>query len=141
MAWDISETHGYDAAKANLAGHMASALARLGRTAEAVAIAEGCFSRRLHLRTGRMENILLKAGHAEAVARAGHVDQGLALLAEAVEIAAEIGNPSLLASSLELRATLRAQADPDDPRISADRGRAADQRQRIHGARSPAEPA
>ncbi|WP_374471514.1 tetratricopeptide repeat protein [Phenylobacterium sp.] len=136
VAWDLAETHGYDATKANLAGHMASALARLGRAEEGAALAEGCLARRLHLRTGRMENVLLLAGYAEAVARGGDVARGLALLDEALAIASAIDNPALLANGLELRARLRAGRDPNDPRAAADRAAAAGQRRRIVGAKA-----
>ncbi len=135
VAWDLAEAHGYDATKSNLAGHMASAFARLGRADEAISIAESCFARRLHLRTGCMENVLLRTGHAEAVACAGDLDHGLALLDEALEIAVGIGNPCLLARGLDLRAAFRARVAFDDPRVPADHAAAADQRRRISGAK------
>lgn len=137
VAYDLAETHGYDAPKSNLAGHLASALARLGRADEAIALAQGCLTRRLHLRTGRMENVLLKTGYGEAIAAAGDHEQGLALLDEALEIAAQMDNPGLLTRSLEVRGAIWAKSDPDDPRAAADRAAAAIQRGRILGATAP----
>lgn len=135
VAWDLAEIHGYDATKSNLAGHMASALARLDRPQEAIAVAESCLTRQLHLRTGRMENFLLKLGYAEGLLRTGEKRRGLAVLDEALDIASEIANPGLLANGLELSASLRAELDADDPRIAADRLAAAATRDLVTGAR------
>ena len=119
-AREIAEINGYDAPKANLAGHMATALARTGRAREAIAIAEACMDARLHLRTGQMELFFLKAGYAEALVRAGEAERGLAVLDEAMAIARAVANPCLIAGGLGLRANLLSELAPGDARIGAD---------------------
>jgi len=141
-ARDLAETNGYDATKANLTGHMATALARIGHTREAIAIAEACLAANLHRRTGQMEVYCLKAGYAEALARAGAWDAGLAVLDEALVIARRIDNPCLTASGLALRARLLTELAPADsraladPRVRADLQEAAAIRRR-HGLAAP----
>lgn len=124
-ARELADTNGYDAPQANLTGHEAAALARIGRASEAVVIAETCFARRMHLRTGQMEVFLLTAGLAEALVRSGDADRGLAVLEEALAIARRVGNPCLLAAGLSLRAVLLDQYARDAARIGADRAEAA----------------
>ena len=119
-ARDIIERNGFDAIKANIAGRIAIALARAGRPGEAIEVVEDCLRRKLHLRTGRLENYCLLAGYAEALFRRGEIDRGLATLDEALAIARRIHNPCLLVDGLGLRARLLADASPQDGRIARD---------------------
>jgi class 3 adenylate cyclase/tetratricopeptide (TPR) repeat protein len=120
VAREIADTNGYDATKANLTGHMATALARIGRASEAITIAEECLSANLHLRTGQMEVYCLKAGYAEALVRVGRTSAGLAMTEQALVIARDISNPCLIASGLRLRARLVSEFSPGDSRIAMD---------------------
>jgi len=120
VAREISERNGYDAIKPNLAGRIAIALSRTGRTAEAIEIAEDCLKQGLHLRTGQFEVFSLYAGYAEALVRDGETDVGLQRLEEALAIARRIDNPCWIVEGLGLRARLLALVAPDDPQIEAD---------------------
>ena len=116
----LVERYGYDASEANLAGQMAMALARTGRPQDAIAIVEACLRARLHLRTGHMENMLLRMGHGEALVGAGEPERGFALLAEALEIARRAESPCLILRVLGVRARLMGEARPRDPQIALD---------------------
>jgi class 3 adenylate cyclase/tetratricopeptide (TPR) repeat protein len=107
-AMTLAETNDYDASKPNLAGHMASAMARTGRAREAVELVEACLRSELHLRT------------AEALVRSGDVERGLVALAEALDIAREIDNPCLIIDGLGLRVQLLQAISPQDSRAQAD---------------------
>jgi tetratricopeptide (TPR) repeat protein len=122
LAAGIAETHGYDAPRLNLVGHLASALARLGRGEEAIERCEAILAANLHRRTGQMEAHFLKAGYGEALFRAGRRGAGLAALDEARAIAAAIDNPCLTASALATRAAL---LGPGDAQAAKDRAAAA----------------
>ncbi len=120
VARDLAERYGYDAIKANLAGRIAIALSRVGRSKEAITVVEDCLHRRLHLRTGQLEVYYLFAGYAEALVRAGEAERGLAMLAEALAIARRLNNPCWMVDGLGLRAQLLALTSPGDPRIEVD---------------------
>ena len=120
VARDLAERYGYDAIKANLVGRIAIALSRVGRAEEAIAVVEDCLHRRLHLRTGQLEVYYLCAGYAEALVRAGEVERGLAMLAEALAIARRLNNPCWMVDGLGLRAQLLTLTSPGDPRIEVD---------------------
>jgi class 3 adenylate cyclase/tetratricopeptide (TPR) repeat protein len=121
-AREIIERNGYDAVKANLAGTIATALARSGRAAEAVQLVEECLQSRMHLRTGQVEVCQLYAGYAEALVVAGDAVNGIAALDHAVSIARTIRNPWLTVECLCLRARMLAETSPDDCRIGQDLG-------------------
>ncbi|MBP7705106.1 MAG: AAA family ATPase [Caulobacter sp.] len=117
---EISERDGYDAIQPNLIGRAAHALARIGRSTEAIDMIEECLDRGLHRRTGVMEVFNLTAGHAEALYRGGDRERGLQRLDEALAIARRVDNPCLLLDGLGLRARLLAETAPDDPRLATD---------------------
>jgi class 3 adenylate cyclase/tetratricopeptide (TPR) repeat protein len=119
-ALGLSELNGYDAIKANLTGCMATALARTGRSVEAVRLVEDCVRDGLHLRTGQMEVYYLRIGHAEALAGSGERDGAMSILAKALNLARKIDNPSLQIDALGLRARLLARLDPAAPGIGQD---------------------
>ncbi len=118
-ARELSE-RGYDSIKLHLAGHLASALSRTGRTPEAVEIIEDCMRRGLHLRTGQLQIFTLHAGHGETLVRQGDLDRGMGQLAEALAIARRVNNPCMLAEVLGLRAGLLNMFAPGDPRAEND---------------------
>ena len=105
-AREMSERNGYDAIKANIAGRLAIALSRTGRTAEAVEIVEDCLRRKLHERTGQVEQYHLHAGHAEALFANRDRKRGLAALDRALAIGRQADNPCLIAAGLALRGRL-----------------------------------
>jgi class 3 adenylate cyclase/tetratricopeptide (TPR) repeat protein len=119
-AREIIERNGYDAVKANLAGTIATALARIDRAPEAVRLVEECLQSRMHLRTGQVEVCQLYAGYAEALVGVGDTVNGLAALDHAVSIARTIRNPWLTVECLCLRARLLAEMCPGDGRIGQD---------------------
>ncbi|MFL5294789.1 MAG: ATP-binding protein [Phenylobacterium sp.] len=116
----LSEQNGYDAIKPDLAGRTAMALARTGRSLEAIELVEDCLAKGLHLRTGQLEVYYLYSGYAEALVRHGRLDQGLDSLAAALAIAERARNPCWIADGLQLRAHLLGSVAPGDPRIEAD---------------------
>lgn len=120
IARELSACNGYDAIKPSLAGWMAMALARTGRTREAIDIAEDCLAKELQRRTGQLEIYYLYAGYAEALVRHGEAETGLQRLNDALAIARRIQNPCWLADGLGQRASLRSLAAPGDPQIRAD---------------------
>jgi tetratricopeptide (TPR) repeat protein len=119
-AREIIERNGYDAVKANLAGTIATALARIDRAPEAVRLVEECLQSRMHLRTGQVETCQLYAGYAEALVGVGDTANGLAALDHAVSIGRTIRNPWVTVECLCLRARLLAEASPGDCRIGQD---------------------
>jgi class 3 adenylate cyclase/tetratricopeptide (TPR) repeat protein len=120
LALNVCEKDGWDALKAHVTGRSATALSRVGRGREGVALVEAYLQNRLHLRTGQMEVYFLRAGYAEALARSGELERGLAALEEALAIARAISNPGLIVDGLGLRASLLSQNAPGDARIDAD---------------------
>ncbi len=120
IASELAETNGYDAIKANIAGRMAIALSRVGRSDEAVSIARDCLDRGLHLRAGQMEVYYLYAGYAEALSKCGEREQGISAMETALGIARKISNPSLIVDGLGIRACLLGSSSPEDSRVSAD---------------------
>ena len=113
-AREIIERNGYDAVKANLAGTIATALARIDRAPEAIRLVEECLQSRMHLRTGQVETCQLYAGYAEALVGVGDTANGLAALDHAVSIGRTIRNPWVTVECLCLRARLLAETSPGD---------------------------
>jgi len=120
IARAISERNGYDAIRPNLVGRAAAALARLGRTQEAIEIVEECLKLGLHQRTGQLEVYNLHIGHAEALYRSGDTGRGLEKLGEALDVARRTNSPCLIVDGLGLRARLLEETVPGDPRIAED---------------------
>ena len=119
-AMEIVERNGYDAIKANLTGWIATALARTGKASQAVGLVEACMESGMHLRTGQIEVCYLHAGYAEALARDGDVERGLAALDRALATARTVGNPWLMVQCLGLGARLLAETKPGAPRVAQD---------------------
>jgi class 3 adenylate cyclase/tetratricopeptide (TPR) repeat protein len=120
VASDLTERNGYDAIKANLAGAIATALARTGRAREGIDQVEACLESGMHLRTGQAEVCYLYAGYGEALLRSGESERGLSALDHALSIAHAVKNPWLIVQCLDLRALLLAEKAPGDPRIGQD---------------------
>ncbi|MEM9105362.1 MAG: adenylate/guanylate cyclase domain-containing protein, partial [Pseudomonadota bacterium] len=84
-AHSLVEQYGYDAPKPHVTGLLASAMARGNRADEALELAEDCFDKALHLRTGRMELFYLYSGYAEALFRSGAVERSFPAVDQAIE--------------------------------------------------------
>lgn len=114
-AMALIERHGYDAPKPHIIGLLAMALARNGRPDEALELAEDCFKRALHLRTGRLEIFYLYAGYAEALFHSGAVERCIPAIDQAIAIGRGIDNPGLTAQGLAIRAKLATAINPSSP--------------------------
>ena len=90
----LIDRHGYDAPKPHVTGLLAIALARSGRSEEALEQVEDCFNKALHLRTGRLEIYYLYAGYAEALFRSGAIERSIPAIDEAIESAAASKTPA-----------------------------------------------
>ena len=104
----------------HVVGLLASALARTGQAAKAVASVEAWLARGLQDRTGRLELYYLNAGYAEALAQLGSSSDALAAINRALDVARSISNPCLIVQGLGVRASLLAAIDPNSVQIAAD---------------------
>jgi tetratricopeptide (TPR) repeat protein len=120
VAVNLIDQHGYDPALPHVVGLLASALARTGEAAKAVASVEAWLARGLQDRTGRLELYYLNAGYAEALAQLGSSSDALAAINRALDVARSISNPCLIVQGLGVRASLLAAIDPNSAQIAAD---------------------
>lgn len=112
----IIERQGYDPARLNVSGLLATALSREGRADEAIALAETCLERGLFDRTGSYERHYFLCGFGEALIVAGRTAEGLTRIDAAIDIGRRTSNPCILVQSLSLKAEAlrRAGAAPTD---------------------------
>jgi class 3 adenylate cyclase/tetratricopeptide (TPR) repeat protein len=106
----LIERNGYDAILPHIVGTLASALARSGEAARAVAEVRAWMNSEREHRTGPLELFHLNAGYAEGLSAAGDSQQALAVADRAVEIGRSVSNPCLMAHGLAVRARLRETA-------------------------------
>jgi tetratricopeptide (TPR) repeat protein len=120
VAIGLSERDGFDAVKPNVAGFLATALARNGEAQAGVRIAEECLDPETLLRTGVRERSNLYAGYGEALVAIGEYEKGLAAADKVLEIGREAQDRCIEVCGFGLRARLRATIDPLSPLIQAD---------------------
>lgn len=109
----LIEQQGYDPALLNVSGLLATALTRLGRAEEAIVQAEARLDQGLLSRTGSYERHYFHCGYGEALVRAGRVEEGLAAIDAALEIARSTSNNCILVQSLALKAAMLARLSRD----------------------------
>jgi class 3 adenylate cyclase/tetratricopeptide (TPR) repeat protein len=106
----LMERYAYDTIRPHILGTLASALARSGSGARAIAQVSDWLKREREHRTGPLELFQLNAGYAEALAAIGETEQALERANRALDIGRQIGSPCLIAQGLGVRARLRAKA-------------------------------
>jgi tetratricopeptide (TPR) repeat protein len=106
----LMERYAYDTIRPHILGTLASALARSGSGARAIAQVSDWLKREREHRTGPLELFQLNAGYAEALAAIGETEHALERANRALDIGRQIGSPCLIAQGLGVRARLRAKA-------------------------------
>jgi class 3 adenylate cyclase/tetratricopeptide (TPR) repeat protein len=134
---DLIERQGFDPALLNVAGLLATALARLGRPQEAIERAEARLAQGLLGRTGSYERHYFWCGYGEALIVGGKHEEGLSRIDAAIAIGRSTSNPCILVQSLSLKASLLKSLGRD-PDVVSDLEAEVRELETLHGLRAPA---
>ena len=118
----ICESDGFGNSRATIIGNLGAALARAGRCAEAVSLAESWLEDEA-TRCGSIERIYAWRGCADAYSTCGDHATALRLANRALAYAREIGSPCFEARMLETRISIRRNAGDGAELTGKDRAR------------------
>lgn len=121
LALDLCDRNGYETSRPTVIGNYAIALARSGGARQAAATSREWLAHESGHRTGQFEYFYALKGAAEALFRDGTVEESLAIIASAVDLAKRIESPCLQLRGIETRILILAASGKAPAQLAADR--------------------